>query len=587
MYFLLKVRRILNQVLQLKPAIAQLFALMFIIINSSVIAQWSTQSPIPTQLDIRGIGAVSPEKVFIATDDNSLDNSGALFESPDGGTNWVQRNIPISLGEPFYGLFFIDSLNGWAYGNDNYRTTDSGINWIQLPFLGSTYFMQFYSANFGLATGNFGLYISLDGGLSWNPSPNDIFAYDFVSDQIGLGVSSNGIYITTDSGLTFTLVKAGLAEAVKFLSPTLAVGIVDSIFVRSTDGGETFGSTGISAEGRNNFIRVSSDVVLAYGRSGSFPDYDDRIFRSSDGGQSWADLGEVMDPGSYATSFSFAVPNTQSVVATDGAGNMFHSSDAGLNWTQVFFAPGGMQPGFLSSAVPVFADAQTGYFGYGNGLIIKTTDAGASWFQISSGSGNNLNDVDRFANGDLIAIGENGTILRKQSSSALWALQPAVSQNHLKAVQVLNSSDVFIVDDAATIYKSTDGGLNWTAASNSPTTLSSVEDMHFNSLQDGWILGYGFIDGSLFQTTNGGSSWNPIPNILGGYVALDVEGSNIWAANVTGLYFRSTDNGTTWIDGNLPNFPFNIQDMDFFDSNTGYAVGWGGQAFRSSDGGVT
>ena len=160
-----------NQIFQ-KPH--WLFALILFLCASSVLAQWNTQSPVPTYLDVRGIGAPSAQRVFIATDDNSFDNSGALFESNDGGATWVQRNIPFSLGDPFYGLFFLDNQNGWAYGNDNYRTTDGGTIWTQLPFLGSTYFMKFYSSNFGLATGNFGQYISRDGGLSWEPSPNDI-----------------------------------------------------------------------------------------------------------------------------------------------------------------------------------------------------------------------------------------------------------------------------------------------------------------------------------------------------------------------------------------------------------------------------
>ena len=30
-----------------------------------------------------------------------------------------------------------------------------------------------------------------------------------------------------------------------------------------------------------------------------------------------------------------------------------------------------------------------------------------------------------------------------------------------------------------------------------------------------------------------------------------------------------------------------LQDMDFFDENIGYAVGWGGKAYRSDDGGAT
>ncbi len=83
--------------------------------------------------------------------------------------------------------------------------------------------------------------------------------------------------------------------------------------------------------------------------------------------------------------YAFSNSNPQNLVASDFNGNMFYSSDAGLNWLQTFVSPG-QSPGYLSSAVPYFADSQTGYFGYGPGFIIKTTDGGASWFQISSGN---------------------------------------------------------------------------------------------------------------------------------------------------------------------------------------------------------
>jgi len=121
---------------------------IFIFFSPVISAQWNPQSPIPTHLDVRGVGAPTTQHVFIATDDNSFDDGGALFESTDGGLTWIQRNIPFSLNDPFNGLFFLDSQNGWAYGNDNYKTTDGGTTWIQLPFLGSTYFMRFYSTNF-------------------------------------------------------------------------------------------------------------------------------------------------------------------------------------------------------------------------------------------------------------------------------------------------------------------------------------------------------------------------------------------------------------------------------------------------------
>ena len=155
----------------------RIITLSLILLSSAAMAQWTTQSPVPTYLDVRGIGAPTTQRVFIATDDNPFDASGSLFESNDGGTSWVQLDIPISLSSPFYGMFFLDNLNGWAYGNENYRTSDGGTTWEQLPFLGSTYFMQFYSAAFGLATGNFGEYISLDSGSSWVPSPNGMFDF--------------------------------------------------------------------------------------------------------------------------------------------------------------------------------------------------------------------------------------------------------------------------------------------------------------------------------------------------------------------------------------------------------------------------
>ena len=582
---MLKSHKTIGRGIQAVKQLHRFFALVIFLMTSTTTAQWNTQSPVPTYLDVRGVGAPTTQRLFIATDDNSFDDGGALFESTDGGTTWVQRNIPVSLSDPFNGLFFLDNQNGWAYGNDNYRTTDGGTTWIQLPFLGSTYFMKFYTTTFGLTTGNFGRFISRDGGDSWEVSPNDMFGFDFIDDLIGLGVSESGVYRTANGGNTFTSVQTGDAKAITFLSGTIAVGIVDSMFIRSTDGGITWAS-GAPSDGRSHLVAVSDDVVLAWGRAGAYPNYDDRVFRSADGGQTWTDLGEIMDPGPNGVSFAFAVPDPQTVVASDGAGGMFHSTDAGQTWTQTFFPPGGLQPSFFSSAVPVFANAQTGYFGYGSGFIIKTTNAGASWLQISSGSGQSLNDIDRFANGNLIAVGDNGTILTNIGGTSQWIIQPAISQYNIKAVQVVGPGEVVLIDEVGQVYKSTDAGDTWTSAVSTPPNLDAG-DLHFTDLLNGWVTGFGDVGGALFHTTDGGDSWTPVPDFGGAYKSVDFEGTSGWAANVSGRFYRSTDDGVTWIQGDLPGSPLQIQDMDFFDSNIGYAVGWWGYAVRSDDGGVT
>ena len=84
--------------------------------------------------------------------------------------------------------------------------------------------MEFATASFGVTTGNFGAYVSRDGGLSWAPSPNGMSAFSFADELTGLGVAASGLYRTTDGGATFALVQAGVADAVAFLSSTVAVG---------------------------------------------------------------------------------------------------------------------------------------------------------------------------------------------------------------------------------------------------------------------------------------------------------------------------------------------------------------------------
>jgi photosystem II stability/assembly factor-like uncharacterized protein len=557
--------------------VAQTVVVPMVLAAAPAAAQWDRQSPQPTHLDVRGIGAPNAQRVFIATEDNSFDNGGALFESGDGGATWVQRDVPTSLYDPLNGMFFLDSQRGWLFGNANYRTTDGGTTWTELPGLGSTYFMEFSTPSFGVAVGNSGRHVSRDGGLSWQASPNDLFAFDFVDDQTGLGVAGTGIYRTTDGGASFTLVRSGNASAVTFLSSTVAVGIVDGMFLRSSDGGVSWTGS-VSAEGRNRLTAISAGTAIAWGRGGTYPNYDDRVFHSNDGGQTWTDLGEILSDEAIA----FTVPDGQAVLGADRAGNLFRSVNAGATWTQVFASPGPTR-GYLSSAVPVFADPQTGYFGYGAGFVIKTTDGGATWSQISSGSGHTLNDIARFPNGDLIAVGEAGTLLTR-SGAGPWVLHDAITAAHLEAVQVVGPQEVVTVDASGRVYRSSDRGATWTAGS-APAGLTAA-DLHFTNLLDGWVTGTGF-SGALLHTSDGGDSWTPATGPQGVYVAVDFAGTSGWAANVSGLFYRSIDNGATWTQSQLPGSPYTITDMEFFDESVGYAIGGYGYAARSDDGGTS
>lgn len=555
-----------------------------VLLAHPALAQWSTQSPVPTHLNVGGIAAPAPGRLFLATDDDGFDTSGALWESSDSGATWVQRNVPFNLYDGLFGVAFRTDQHGWAWGNLNYRTTDGGTTWAELPQLGSTYYLDFHTASFGVASGNFGVYTSTDGGLTWAPSPQDMVQFEFATDQVGLGVAVDGIYRTTDGGVTFTLVHAGAAARVVYLSPTTAVAIVDDTFARSTDGGLTW-TTGEPALGRTDLAVVSADVVLASGRTGVDPDFDDRLLRSADGGLSWTDLGEVIAVGQFLAPPSFVAPSSTVVVAGDGGGNLFRSADAGVTWAQVFATPG-PTPSSFSSTVPVFVDATIGYYAFGAGFIVATADAGATWSQLSSGSGVAIADLDRFPNGDRIAVGESGQVLTSAAASTSWQLRASLTVGALEAVQVLGAQEAVVVDQGGLVSRSTDGGATWTAASPLPLELSA-KDLHFESSLDGWVVGGGFAGAALFHTVNGGASWTPVTDFVGTWVAVDFEGPKGWIVAYDGALARTINGGGSWVLSQLPgDFPAPA-DIDFFDANVGYAVGWSGYAARSGDGGAS
>ena len=237
----------------------------------------------------------------------------------------------------------------------------------------------------------------------------------------------------------------------------------------------------------------------------------------------------------------------------------------------------------IQSAIPTHLDV-TNVSSPATGKVFNATN-GDSWFPNSSGTTELLNDVDYFSNGDLIAVGTNGTVLTNTGGGSIWINQPAVSLYSIKAVQIVNPTEVVILDEIGQVYMSVNAGVSWTATNSMPPDLSPAEDIHFTTLQDGWVIGQGGT--SLYHTSDGGNTWIPVPDLGGGYVSVDVQGSSIWANNVSGSFSRSIDNGNSWITGVFPGYPHQIMDMDFYNENIGYAVGWSGEAFRSSDGGAT
>ncbi|HEX9095164.1 MAG TPA: hypothetical protein VF990_03580, partial [Candidatus Dormibacteraeota bacterium] len=150
----------------------------------------------------RAATPLAPEEapVFFDSTHGVAKATGGLIVTSDGGRTWTAHTSPGS-----YGVDFINKNEGWAVG--------PGGNTLQCP-----------QPNDAACNGNFRLYYTHDGGVTWTPGARTSLtmmapkwwppAYlHFVDSktgfvQVGEDSLEPGIYVTRDGGRTWTKVDA-------------------------------------------------------------------------------------------------------------------------------------------------------------------------------------------------------------------------------------------------------------------------------------------------------------------------------------------------------------------------------------------
>lgn len=195
--------------------------------------------------------------------------------------------------------------------------------------------------------------------------------------------------------------------------------------------------------------------------------------------------------------------------------------------------------------------------------------------------------------------GTNGLVLKTENGGQDWeeVYIPDTDSLDFRDVEVLSKDEIVLMsagpDSLSNIFKSKDGGRHWEKTFANQDSLGFFDGIAFFNETDG-ILGGDPIDGKLFlmKTTDGGDTWQRIhPDLLpemnegeyGGFAAsgshLTVKGNSIWIGSgaATSRVFYSKDKGEHWevvytpiIQGEGTQGIFSI---DFFDENTGVAVG--------------
>jgi photosystem II stability/assembly factor-like uncharacterized protein len=314
------------------------------------------------------------------------------------------------------------------------------------------------------------------------------------------------------------------------------------------------------------------------------------LFRSNDGGQTWAAVGAGLPRDVRDVAFS---PGLNWLYAAAGTG-IYRSFDLGGSWSRIHELPGESP----QQATRVAVDPVTGrvYAAYGFS-VVRSTDLGNNFVEVPSQlppwPGQRINRITIAPSGsthstiyvDFEGVGDltSSAILRSTDGGVTWTSVPLAGgpQVHFldMRVEAVDRTAVGVVyaSHGSQMYRSTNSGTTWTFTNNlrGPMTLAPVAPSEaFYS--DGAAVLKSTLTGSFVQTL----LFEP---------AVDLEfapdGSYLLAIANDRLY-RSTDRGSTWstVGHGLPAAP--VLDLEFGANGTLLAATSGTPLARLPAGGT-
>ncbi len=269
------------------------------------------------------------------------------------------------------------------------------------------------------------------------------------------------------------------------------------------------------------------------------------LYRTTDGGRSWATLAGLKGQSVWAFSIWPADPR---VMAAGTAEGVFLSRDRGESWSRI-------SPVSNRDLRPVVSlafhprDPNILYAGTTH-LPWRTTDGGATWESIDSGM---IDDSDVFSlrvdakKPALMFASACSGVYRSESSGSLWTrlpTPPGAFRAYHVTLDPEHSGTVF-AGTGLGLLKSADGGATWRKISE-----DIVESMAFDPAREGRIY-FASATAGLLSSLDDGETVQPVNQGFSNrnFTSFDGRDGTLYASSVferNGGLFRSDDQGGKW-----------------------------------------
>jgi hypothetical protein len=427
---------------------------------------------------------------------------------------------------------------------------------------------------------NNSIYLSTNGGGTWNPATNFTFhtdVYDVapypVSDgtrdqwlwaagTAPSGQSDKGLFYSADAGVTWSSISGASGYDLKSIavvhkaspnSPHFYAAKSNGDIIKSTDNGanwtavlsQSFSVSAVRSNNSNNYVYVAT----SYG-----------IYRSTDEGNTWPSINSGL--GSDMAVQSLAI-NSSGVLFAGTTGSLYKSTDNGSTWKNV---------GVMNASSVYSNGTNTWSVSRDNAYVGKYTNGSGAWGSNSyiSSASTNFSSEQVYRNkhnGYIYVAGSLNGVAKLYKSTdggtnfntVTFSSAPTDGKFLGAVVHPTTTTQMYLFGGCTvsgtwkTLFSSTDGGANWSASS-SPWDASGiyVNDLFVLNLGTGGTLFAALSNGKVYKSGDNGLSWTEVLNVGTGYTATSVAinpnvNSTVYVAGTTGLY-KSTSSGNsgTW-----------------------------------------
>jgi photosystem II stability/assembly factor-like uncharacterized protein len=279
--------------------------------------------------------------------------------------------------------------------------------------------------------------------------------------------------------------------------------------------------------------------------------------------------------------FSASFPSASTGFACGYGNFLIKTTDGGANWIDISF------PGTASNLNTIFfVNENTGWL-CSTDTLFYTTNCGVNWIpRITPINGQEL----FFINALTGWLNTGQSILRTTNGGVSWSSISFASGGEIFFVNSTSGWTSHSTAGSSTIYKSTNGGINW-ASQFSTTNFHNIYAFYFINENIGWAAGY---RETVLKTTNGGVNWilqRDVPGGIGFFSAYFINANTGWVVgdlSTLGSNALSTTNGG--VNWNFSNVSGNgrITKIQFVNSATGWMVGQHNRVYKTTNmGGIT